>query len=317
MEKNRALARKKFNPINYGVYIIFALILIVFASMSKAFVSLGNLSMLISNSASLMVVCTGLTFVIITGALDLSVGSTLLLSGMIINLLVAKGIAIPLAILAAVAAGTLIGIINGVIVAKLHANAFLVTYGTQIAMRGLALTISGNVSIFTDATIKEFFRTELLGLPLYVFISFALLFGAQFVLRYTTYGRKVITVGCNEAGAEKIGINTHAIRISVFALSGLFAALAGLVSVANVGNCTPYTGSGVEFNGAAAILMGGTSMYGGKGSVFPGTLIGIFLLQTMENGLTVLGVNPYYLSLVRGGLIFIAMFADSIKNKRA
>ena len=87
--------------------------------------------------------------------------------------------------------------------------------------------------------------------------------------------------------------------------------------MANVGNCTPYTGSGVEFNGAAAILMGGTSMYGGKGSVFPGTLIGIFLLQTMENGLTVLGVNPYYLSLVRGGLIFVAMFADSIKNKRA
>lgn len=307
---------KKFNLANYGVYIIFFLIFAGFAIASKPFASKNNLILLVSNSASMMAVCTGMTFVIITGALDLSVGSTLLLSGMSINLMTQAGFPIPVAILCALAVGMLIGAINGLIVTKLHANAFLVTYGTQIAIRGLALTLSNNTAVFTVQGIKDIFRFNILGVPFYVVLAVALLLLAQFILRYTTYGRKVIAVGCNTAGAAKIGIKTDRVRASVFVISGLFAAIGGLITVVNVGNCTPYTGNGIEFTGAAAILMGGTSMYGGKGSVFPGTLVGIFLLQVMENGLTILGINPYYLSLVRGALIFIAMFVDSLKNKR-
>lgn len=313
MEKQ---TKKRFNLIEYGVYIIFALIFIVFAVSSKAFLSKNNLLLLVSNSASMMVVCAGMTYVFITGAMDLSVGSTMLLSGMIINLLMGKGVPAVIAILVALAAGVVIGLVNGFCITKLKANAFLVTYGTQIAVRGLALTLSGNASAFTAQSLKDVFRVKILGIPLFIYLSVLLLVFAQYALRYTDYGRKVIAVGCNTEGAARIGIRTTQIRASVFVVSGVCAAIAGLVMVINVGNCTPYAGDGIEFNGAAAVLMGGTSMYGGKGSIIPGTLVGVFLLQMMENGLTILGINPYYLALVRGALIFIAMFMDSLKNKR-
>lgn len=308
--------KKRLNLIEYGVYLIFVLIFIVFAFLSRAFVSRNNLLLLVSNSASMLVVCAGMTYVFITGAMDLSVGSTMLLSGMIINLLMGKGVPAVPAILAALAAGAAVGLINGFCVTKLKANAFLVTYGTQIAVRGLALTLSGNASVFTSQSLKDGLRIKILGIPLFIYLAVLLVLAAQYVLRYTAYGRKVIAVGCNLEGASRIGIKTTQIRASVFVVSGLCAATAGLIMAVNVGNCTPYAGDGIEFTGAAAVLMGGTSMYGGKGSVVPGTLVGVFLLQMMENGLTILGINPYYLALVRGALIFIAMFMDSLKNKR-
>lgn len=308
--------KKSVNLADYGVYLITALIFVAFSASTKVFLSGNNIIQLISNCASMLVVCAGMTFVIITGALDLSVGSVLLLSGMMINLLVQAGVPTIPAILCALLAGTLIGAINGFCVMRLKANAFLVTYGTQIAIRGFALTISNNASVYTSQGLKDTLRFQVAGIPLFILLAVLLILVAQFVLKYTAYGRKVIAVGCNETGAAKIGIRTKLVKGSVFAISGLCAAIAGLITVVNVGTCAPYTGNGIEFTGAAAILMGGTSMYGGKGSIVPGTLIGVFLLQMMENGLTILGIDPYYLSLVRGALIFIAMFVDSLKNRR-
>lgn len=313
MEKS---IKKRFHLMEYGVYVIFGLIFLVFAFSSKAFLNGNNLLMLVSNSASMMVICAGMTYVFITGAMDLSVGSVMLFSGMVINLLMENGVPAIVSVLAALAAGAGVGLINGLCITKLKANAFLVTYGTQIAVRGLALTLAGNCSVFTSQSLKDALRVRILGVPLFIYFAVILVIIAQYVLRCRPYGRKVIAVGCNLEGAARTGIPTAKIRASVFVVSGVCAAIAGLIMVVNVGNCTPYAGSGIEFTGAAAVLMGGTSMYGGKGSVIPGTIVGVFLLQIMENGLTILGINPYYLALVRGVLIFIAMFMDSLKNKR-
>lgn len=310
------VGKEKRSFIEYGIYIIFLFIFFAFTVSTKAFFSRNNMIQLISNCASMMVVCAGMTFVFLTGAMDLSVGSVVLLSGMIINLLTGKGIPVVLAIVCSLAVGILIGVVNGFCVMELKANAFLVTYGTQIAVRGLALTLSGNASVFTVQGLKDTLRFKIFGIPFFIFFAVLLVILAQYVLKYTTYGRKVIAVGCNEEGAAKIGIRTKRIKGSVFVVSSLGAAIAGLIMVVNVGTCTPYAGNGIEFTGAAAILMGGTSMFGGKGSIVPGTLVGVLLLQMVENGLTILGINPYYLALVRGALIFMAMFVDSLKNKR-
>lgn len=309
--------KRTFRPLEYGIYLIAFLIFVIFSVSTKAFLSANNMIQLLSNCATMFVVCAGMNFVIITGALDLSVGSVVLASGMIINLMVKAGYHPLIAIVCALVFGALVGFINGICVTKFHCNAFLVTYGTQIATRGLALLLSGNGSVFTSDGLKNVLRYKPFDtLPLFVIISVVVMVVAQLVLHYTTYGRNVIALGCNEAGAAKIGIPTRKIRCSVFVVSSVCAAFAGLINVVNVGGCSPYAGNGLEFTGAAAILMGGTSMYGGKGSIIPGTLLGVILLQMMENGLTILGINPYYLSLIRGGLIFIAMFADALKNKR-
>lgn len=308
---------KKFSILDYGIYIMLALIVVTFSILSAPFRSINNLTQLLFSCTQMLVVATGVTYVIITGALDLSVGMGVLASAMLLNLLTSKGVNIFVAIIAAILLGTLAGFINGFVVTKLRCNAYLATYGMQLALRGFGLTISKGVNQNTSTAVKALFKYKVFGIvPLYFVIALLILLIAQYVLRYTSYGRKIIAVGCNEMGARRVGINSDSIRCSAFVISGTCAGIAGVLMAANVGTATTNTGSGYEFIAAAAVLMGGTSMYGGKGSIIPGTLIGVILLQTMENGLTILGIDPYYLALVRGALIFFAMFADSLKNRK-
>lgn len=307
--------KKRFNMAGYSVYIIFLLIFAYFSFTTKVFFSSRNMVMLISNSVPMIVVTAGMTYVFITGSMDLSVGATMYMSGIIMNALANAQVPLILAVLVGLLAGIAVGVFNGFIITKLKINPFLGTYATQIAIRNMGLILSGNRAYFVNERLKSTFRSPILNIPLFVILSFLFLIAGQYVLKYTVYGRKVIAVGCHPEAAAKVGIDAEKIRASVYVVAGFFAAFAGLASVLNRGMCNATIGEGVEFNGAIAVIVGGTSTFGGKGSVIPGTLMGVLLIQMIENGLVISGVNSYYIALVRGALIFIAMAFDAIRKK--
>lgn len=307
--------KKKFNMAGYSVYIIFLLIFAYFSLTTKVFFSTRNMIMLISNSVPMIVVTAGMTYVFITGSMDLSVGATMYMSGIIMNSLANANFPLILAVLVGLVAGVAVGLFNGFMITKLKINPFLGTYATQIAIRHMGLILSGNRAYFVNERLKSTFRFPIANIPLFVILSFIFLIAGQYILKYTVYGRKVIAVGCHTDAASKVGINTDRIKASVYVIAGLFAAFAGLASVLNRGMCNATIGEGVEFNGAIAVIVGGTSTFGGKGSIIPGTLMGVLLIQMIENGLVISGVNSYYIALVRGSLIFIAMAFDALRKK--
>ncbi len=211
--------------------------------------SINNLSQLLYGSTQLLVVATGVTYVIITGALDLSVGSGVMASAIVLNYFSKNGVPVLPAVLLAVMTGAVAGLVNGLVVTKLKCNAYLATYGMQLILKGIGLTISNGSQINTANAVKQIFRYKVFGIvPLYFIVAIIVIFAAQYVLKYTPFGRKGSAVGCNAKGARCMGINTDWIRCSAFIITGALAGVAGVLMAVNTGAATVNTGSGYEFN---------------------------------------------------------------------
>ncbi len=304
--------------VSYGFYIIFVLVIIIYSVLSSNFFTIQNLFTILLHSIPLILIASGLTFVIITGNLDISVGSIAFVSSAVSTVLAHKlNLGVLPVVLISLTVAALCGIVNGMIVVKIGINPLIVTLGMMISLRGVALLVTKGNQWEVIEGIRIFGTASIGTLYIQVIAGFAILLFLQIILGRTAFGKHVFAIGCDEASARVVGIRVDRIKIMLFVLSGLFGGVAGLFIVSQGGSVHMNIGQGMEFVAIAAIVIGGTSLFGGTGSIIPGTVFGAITLTLIENGLVYVGASPYIYPFVRGLIIFIAMYVDSFRHKKA
>ena len=287
---------------------------VIFSILKSTFYQPGNLLDILLQSSINAVVAVGMTLVIMTKGIDLSVGSIVGVSSMVASSMLPNGIF--MGVLAGVATGLLCGLINGVLIAKLKLPDFIVTLGTMSIYRGAALIYTDGKPIYgIDKSFRSTFAGELLGIPTPVILALIVAVLAYFLIRYTALGEQIIAVGGNEEAARLSGIDVDRVKISVYAISGVLSALAGFILVARIGAAEPIGGNGFELQAIGAAVIGGASLFGGEGNSL-GSLIGAITLGGMRNGLTLLNVPSFWQFVATGVVVILAVLADQITRKR-
>ena len=299
-------------------FLLFITLFLLFGVLSDRFLQFQTLENIVKQASYIGIVAVGMTFVLLTAGIDLSVGSNMYLSAICAGLLIRDfGAPVGLALIGCLTVGFFFGAFNAFGVIKLHIIPFVVTLSTLVAGRGLGLLLTkSHAVLFPDGIIKMG-SISLFGLvPLPIAIFIAVVIGSYLFLSRTSVGRQIYAVGNDIEAAKKAGIDTDRITAVAYIASGLLAALGGFVSVAQLGNVNAGFGDGIEFKAIAAAVLGGTSLYGGIGSVFPGTVLGALLIQMVSTGLVFLQVDLYLQPLIAAGIIFLAVFLDGIRNKQ-
>lgn len=300
---------------NYGLYIIFLIMIIYFSVQSNGFLSVSNGITVLQLSSTLGISVVGMFFVLITGGIDISVASNMYFSAVVgTTLLNQVGCPIPVCFIGACLSGLLIGCINGFFVAKLKIVPFITTLATYSVAKGLGLMFTNQQMLFLDASIRSFSATKILGIPLIVYIFLGVVVIGHFILTRTQYGRQLFACGNNLTGANKMGINGAKVVFIAYAFCGLLAGLAGMVNAARLSVINPNFAQNDEFTVISSAVIGGASLFGGKGRVIPGAIIGIVMVQVISNGLTIIGASAYIQNIFKGLIIFVAVMVDSIKN---
>ena len=263
------------------------------------------------------VIAVGMTFVIITGNIDLSVGGVVGLAAIVACDFAHPGeypLIIP--ILVALGIGALVGLINGIGIAYGHVPAFIMTLGTNTILRGVIMLYNNGKPVLNLSEQYQAIGSGYLGkIPIPVIILIAVLLLGWFILNKTRFGRHVLAVGGNEQAARVSGINTKLVKITVYIMSGIFSAIAGMIISARVNAGSPTLGTGYENDAIAAAVIGGTSMMGGQGSMI-GTIGGILIIGVMNNGLDLLNVSSYYQQVAKGIIIIAAVLFDMLSKSR-
>lgn len=297
---------------NQGILVAFVVLCVVLSLSSEFFLTWGNLTNVIRQTAINGILAIGLTFVILGKGIDLSVGSIMALAGAVAAsfAVVPDPSPISFAILAALATGILGGAVNGVLIAYVRLPAFVVTLGMLSAARGLVYIYTNGRPISNlSPTFLWFGNGSISGVPVPI-VTLMLVFAvAAFVLRYTVFGRHVYAVGGSERAAKTSGIRSEVIILSTYAIAGLLSGLAGLILTARTTAALPQAGVAYELDAIAAVVIGGTSLNGGRGSLI-GTLFGALIIGTINNGLDLLGVSSYYQQVVKGAIIVCAVMID-------
>lgn len=300
-----------------GIIIGFLILCAIFAWLNPAFLRVDNLLDIALQSSITAVLAIGMTLVIITAGIDLSVGSVLALSAYLTADLMARGVAIPLAILAGLACGLLAGAFNGLLITKGQLPPFIVTLGTMSLLRGLVLIYSQGAPVYgVPPEFKALIAGRILGVPMPVLIAAVIAILAWLTLQYTPFGQQVIAIGGNEEAARLSGINVQRRLISVYMISGVLAGVGALILTARLGAAEPISGAGYELNAIAAAVMGGASLAGGQGSIL-GTVIGALIMGSLQNGLTLNNVPAFYQQVAVGAVIIVAVFVDQWRRRKA
>jgi ribose transport system permease protein len=285
--------------------------------MSDQFLTGANLANLARQVAIFGIIAIGQLLVILTAGIDLSVGSVLGLAGCVTAEMIVTGVPIPLAILGGLLTGAVCGLVNGILVAYAKLPPFIVTLGMLGIARGVVL-------VFTEArtiqpmpdSFTAIANGNLLGLPNLLWMFLVVVVVTSFVLRRTTFGRYVYAVGSNPESARLAGVPVRAVLVSVYVISGLLAAVGGILLASRLGSGTPTAGTGYELNAIAACVIGGASLFGAKGGAF-GAAAGALIVGTLNNGGNLLNINAFYLSIIIGVLILVAVFFDQWQGKLA
>lgn len=304
----------KNSVLKYKSLIGLLILCMVITFITPRFLSITNIRNVLTQVSVNAVIAIGMSFVILTGGIDLSVGSILAVSGAVAASIMKSTGNLFLAIIVALTIGCLIGLINGALVSKGRIQAFIVTLATMTIFRGVTYVytngtpISGLGQSFSGIGNKAF-----LGLPIPV-VFMVIVFGIGFyVLSQTRYGRYLYALGGNEDSARLSGINTSKIKTLVYVISGATAALSGIIVTSRIGSASPNAGVGFELDAIAAVVLGGTSLAGGEGSVV-GTIIGALIIGVLNNGLNLMNVSPFYQAIVKGLVILLAVMVEK-KNK--
>lgn len=310
--------KKNINISKCMVYIIFLVVLSLFAIfIGGSFFSLNNILNIIRQTAVVSMIAVTMTFVIAIGEIDLSVGSTIGLSGLMAALVLQSTDNIPLAILAALAVGLVVGLINGLLIVALNLPSFLVTLGMQMVLVGTSMWITNTTAIPIGNTTFTFtFGGGSIGkLPL--LLLWVLITGAvgYIVLNRTPYGKKVLAVGGNATSARYSGINVKKIVVYVFVYSSLMAALGGMLYAGRMSSGRYTFGDGLELDAIASIILGGTSMAGGNGSIV-GAIIGSLLIGTINNGLMFFGLSTAQQTVAKGAIIILSVALSALVSLR-
>lgn len=313
--------------------IVLVALAIAFAALSPAFLTTGNLTILVKHVAINAILAVGMTFVILSGGIDLSVGSVAGLAGIVAGGLIHSGLVLRsfgvvvylhtwLVILVALAAGALVGGVNGGLIAALRVPPFIATLGTLYIARGAALLISGG-GTFPNLTGEPALGNTgflslgsgtVLGLPVPIWLMLAFAAAGVFVAHRTPFGRRVYAVGGNERAAELSGVRVPWIQFAVYVISGICAATVGLIIAAQLAAAHPATGETFELNAIAAVVLGGTSLMGGRGSV-GGTIAGAFVIGVLADGLILMGVSEFWQIVIKGLVIVLAVVLDQMQQR--
>ncbi|MCI8597844.1 MAG: ABC transporter permease [Lachnospiraceae bacterium] len=301
----------------YGLYVVFICLVLFFTSRNSNFFSFDNGRNLLQQTASSGIAAAGIVFVMLTGGIDISISSVMFITAVISAMLTDAGLGFGGALLVSLACGAAVGCINGFLVAKLHIMPLIVTLAMQYVVRGVAIGIVGIQTLFFNNEVGKFIvKTQVAGvLPLIVFLLLVIMALGQFLLSKTWFGKQVYAVGNNKLGAEQMGIKTTRIVFLSYVICGALAGLAGLVSGAQVGGISPTFATGQEFIIISSVVLGGVSLFGGKGTIFPNAFLGVLIMMCIENGLVMARTNMYAYTIVRGCVIFVAVLLDSIKNR--
>lgn len=299
-----------------GMLPVLVLLCIGFELASGRFLSVGNLSIVMQQASINAVLAAGMTFVILTGGIDLSVGSILALAAVVaVGATLTPGLAwavIPLALLA----GAACGLVNGSLIAWLGLPPFIVTLGALTAVRGVARLAAGDSTVFnSDLPFSVIGNGNLLGVPWLVVIAFLVILLSWVILRRTVLGTWIYAVGGNAEAAALAGIKVPLVLLFVYAISGLLAGLGGVMSAARLYAANGLQlGQAYELDAIAAVILGGTSFVGGIGSVW-GTLIGALIIAVLSNGLILLGVSDIWQYIIKGGVIILAVAIDKLRTR--
>ncbi len=296
--------------------VLFVLIFIIFGIVSPNFFQYQSLENAVKQASYIGIVAVGMTFVLLTAGIDLSVGSNMYLSAATAGLMINHFSISPwTALVVCLLVGLGFGAVNAFIVTRLGVIPFVATLGTMVAGRGLGLMLTKSRAVNFPGSVTGIGAMEIFGfVPCPVFIFAIVVLCARIFLKQTTLGRQIYTVGHDGEGARKAGINTKKVLSAAYIFCGLFAALGGFISVAQLGNVNAGFGQGDEFDAIAAAVLGGVSLFGGVGSVFPGVVIGAVLIQMVSAGLVAARIDLYLHPLVAAAIIFIAVLLDSFRN---
>jgi ribose/xylose/arabinose/galactoside ABC-type transport system permease subunit len=302
--------------LSYGFATVMVAVFIGLSIGTPNFLKISNLMNMMHAAVSTLILSLGLALVIMTRNLDISVGSVAFITATIGSILMVHHHIPPaIAIFLIIAAGLCFGALNGFIVVVLGVNSFIATLGTMIALRGIALQILRGRVVSMPPEIRGLGNVHMGPVFIDVLISISIVLLVHLLHSKMRFGRYVMAVGSESEVAERMGVRVRRVIFLSFVLSGLFASVGGIFTMLQLGTVTLRMGIGLEFTAIAAIVIGGISLFGGSGSIFPGLLLGVYTLAIIENGLNHLGASPYAYSFVRGGLIFIAMYADSLRSK--
>jgi len=295
-----------------GPLIALLAVCIGLAFMSPDFLTVGNVLDVTRQVSINAVISFGMTLTILLGGIDLSVGSILAVASVLTALWMKAGWDAPLATLIGISAGALMGAVNGVVIAKGKVAPFIATLGLMTLLRGVALVLSkgspiSGFSSYFFALQGGGYVAHLVPIPVMWMLAMFVLF--WFVLTRTVFGRHVYATGGNEEAAKLSGVKTDGVQIVVYTISGAMAALAGVILTSRLDSAQPTAGAGYELDAITAVVLGGTSLAGGRGWIF-GTLVGALLIGVLNNGLNLLGVSSFYQQVIKGSVILVAVLLD-------
>ncbi|MGE7765360.1 ABC transporter permease [Peribacillus sp. NPDC096540] len=300
----------------FGPLLALILLFIVITVLNPSFMEPNNILNLLRQTSINALIAFGMTFIILTGGIDLSVGSILALSSALMAGMMVSGLDPILAILVGVLLGTIMGVINGILVSKGKMAPFIVTLATMTIFRGLTLVYTDGKPI-TGIGDSELFqmlgRGYFLGLPVPAVVMIIAFFILWFLLHKTSFGRKTYAIGGNEKASRISGIKVDRVKVAIYGLAGTMAAIAGAILTSRLNSAQPTAGQSYEMDAIAAVVLGGTSLSGGKGRLF-GTLVGVLIIGTLNNGMNLLGVSSFYQQVVKGAVILIAVLLDRKKS---
>jgi erythritol transport system permease protein len=329
--RNQALARAALLLLRGRTLVVLVLLVVIFSAISSEYLTQSNLILMTKHVAINAILAIGVTFVILTGGIDLSVGSIAGLASMIAGGLLFTGLAVPggtiffsvaVVIIVGILVGALVGAVNGVLVTRFKVAPFIATLGMLYVARGVAqLTSDGGTFPDLAGTPErgnQGFHVigvdSWLGIPVAVWIMIVVAAAAVVVTTKTPFGRRVYAVGGNERAAILAGIRVNRIKIAVYVLSGACAALAGLLLTSELGAAYPDTATTYELNAIAAAVLGGTALSGGRGTII-GTVMGAFVIGFLSDGLVLIGVSTFWQSVVKGAVIVFAVVTEQAQQR--
>lgn len=304
--------------VKYKSLVGLVLLVAVVSILSPSFLSSKNIFNILRQTSVNAIIAAGMTFVILTGGIDLSVGSILAISGAVCASLLASGQSIAIGVLASIIIGAGVGFLNGFIISKGKLQPFIATLATMTVLRGLTLVFTDGkpITLGSSELAINFGKIgggEMLSIPTPAIIMILVFAVCAYILKNTKMGRYTYALGSNEEATKLSGLSTDKIKIWVYTISGVLSAIAGIIITSRLYSAQPTAGTGYELDAIAAVVLGGTSLTGGKGKI-GGTIIGALIIGVLSNALNILDVSSYYQMMVKGVVILIAVLLDRKSN---
>lgn len=304
--------------IKYKSLVGLLMLIVIVSILSPSFLSTRNILNILRQTSVNAIIAAGMTFVILTGGIDLSVGSVLALSGAFAASLLASGQSIIVAIMVAIIVGGIVGFLNGFVIAKGKLQPFIATLATMTILRGLTLVFTDGkpITLGSNEVAIAFGKIgggTIFSIPVPVIITILVFIVCYYILNHTKMGRYTYALGGNEEATKLSGLNTDKIKIWVYTISGILSAIAGIIITSRLYSAQPTAGTGYELDAIAAVVLGGTRLTGGKGKI-SGTIVGALIIGVLSNALNILDVSSYYQMMVKGAVILIAVLLDRKSN---